>query len=96
MVAEVDELPCVDKVQFDERAQSLKIAYDASHHNIDEMIAIVGKHGVVIKDSWWGRTKLGWQWQTDENIKDNAKHEATCCSKMPPGFGSKRYRSKKG
>jgi hypothetical protein len=90
IVAEIDELPCVDGVRFDEHKQTLKIAYDASHHNIDEMIAIVEKHGAAIKNSWWSRTKLGWQRQTDENIKDNAAHEAACCSKMPPGFGNKR------
>lgn len=90
VLTEIDGLPCVDRVRFDDRKKILKIAYDASHHNIDEMIAIVEKHGAVIKNSWWSRTKLGWQRQTDENIKDNAKHEAHCCSKMPPGFGNKR------
>jgi len=90
IVADIDELPCVDRVQFDARKRHLKIAYDASHHNIDEMIAILEKHGAAVKDSWWSRTKLGWQRQTDANIKDNAHHEAACCSKMPPGFGGKR------
>ncbi len=84
LVAEIDELPGVDRVWLNERKQTLKIAYDASHHNIDEMIAIVDKHGTAIKDNWWSRTKLGWQRQTDENIKDNAKHETHCCNKMPP------------
>lgn len=93
IMAEIDELPCVDMVRFDKRKRHLKIAYDASNHNIDEMIAIVERHGVAIKDSWWSRIKLGWQRQSDENIKENAHHEAACCSKMPPGFGgNKTYR----
>ncbi|MDF1644977.1 MAG: hypothetical protein P1U80_12430 [Pseudomonadales bacterium] len=90
IVSEIDQLPCVDDVSLNEDKQTLRVAYDASHHNIDEMIAIVEKHGGVIKDSWWSRTKLGWQRQTDDNIKENAKHEAACCSKMPPGFNNKR------
>lgn len=84
LTGELDGLTCVDGVWLDKTKGTLKIAYDASYHNIDEMIAIVEKHGVAIKDSWWSRTRLGWQRQTDENIKDNAKHEAHCCNKMPP------------
>lgn len=90
IVTEIDQLLCVDSVQMNDAKQALRIAYDASHHNIDEMIAIVERRGAVVKNSWWNRTKLGWQRQTDENIKDNAKHEAACCSKMPPGFNNKR------
>ena len=81
---ELDELPSVDGVWLNERKQTLKIAYEASHHNIDEMIAIVEKHGAAIKDNWWSRTRVGWQRQIDENIKDNARHEAHCCNKIPP------------
>lgn len=84
IIAELDELPCMDGVWLNRTKGTLKITYDASHHNIDEMIAIIEKHGAAIKDSWWSRTRLGWQRQTDENIKDNAKHEAHCCNKMPP------------
>ncbi|MBR9910227.1 MAG: hypothetical protein GYB33_07735 [Gammaproteobacteria bacterium] len=83
IVQELDELPCMDAVQFNEAKQTLKLAYDASHHNVDEMIAIVEKHGASVKESWWSRTRLAWQRQTDENIRDNAKHEAHCCNKLP-------------
>lgn len=84
MTAELDALPCVDGVWLNRTKGTLKIAYDASHHTIDEMIAIVEKHGATVKDSWWSRTRLGWQRQTDENIKNNAKHEPHCCHKMSP------------
>jgi cation transport ATPase len=84
ITVELDGLPCVDGVSLNRTKETLKIAYDASHHNIDEMIAIVEKHGAAIKDSWFSRTRLGWQRQTDGNIKDNARHEAHCCNKMPP------------
>jgi len=83
IITELDSLPCMDRVELNHSKQTLKLAYDASHHSIDEMIAVVEKHGASIKDSWWSRTKLGWQRQTDENIKDNATHEPHCCNKMP-------------
>ena len=84
ITGELDGLPCVDRVWLNRTKGTLKIAYDGSHLNIDEMIAIVEKHGAAIKENWWSRTKLSWQRQTDQNIKDNAKHEAHCCNKVPP------------
>jgi len=83
LLTEIDALPWVDRVWLKAEKQTIKIAYEASHHSIDELIAIVEKHGASIKDSWWSQTKLGWQRQTDENIKNNAKHEPHCCNKVP-------------
>lgn len=83
LVTELDELLWVDGVSLNEQKHSLTIRYDASHHSIDELIALVRQHGVILKDNWWQRIKLGWQRQTDENIQDNARHEPHCCNKMP-------------
>jgi len=80
---ELDELPCMDSVLLNKDRKSLKIAYDASHHDIDEMLSIIEKHGASVKSSWWSQFKLNWQRQTDENIKANAKHEPHCCNKAP-------------
>ena len=80
---ELEDLPCVDGVKMNQDKGILKIAYDASHHNIDEMIAIVQKHGATLKDTWWTRVRLSLQRQTDENIKSNASHEVHCCNKVP-------------
>jgi hypothetical protein len=84
--SEIDNLPTVDAVWMNEEKQTIKIAYDASHHNIDEMIGIIQKHDAEISDGWWMRTKLGWQRQTDQNIKDNSTHIANCCNKMPTNY----------
>lgn len=83
ILEELDGLPCVDGVKMNQSKGILKIAYDASHHNIDEMIAIIQKHGATLKDTWWTRTRLSLQRQTDENIKSNASHEPHCCNKAP-------------
>ncbi|MDF0534671.1 hypothetical protein PY479_10350 [Shewanella sp. A32] len=84
IVRELEELPYMDSVTLNEAKQTIKLAYDASHHDIDEMIAIIKKYGAALFNSWWSRTKLGWQRQIDQNIKDNANLEAHCCNKMPP------------
>ncbi len=83
VVAEFDELPGIDRVRVNGKRNAINIAYDASQHNIDEMIRIVEKHGFSIKDSWWVRVRLNWQRILDQNIKDNSNHEAHCCNKSP-------------
>ena len=83
LVNELDALSGVDGVWLNERKKTLKIAYDASRHNVDEVIGILRKHGATVSDSWWSRVKLGWQRQTDQNIRDNAAHVAHCCNKPP-------------
>lgn len=82
---ELEELPGVDAVSVDESGQSVKIAYDASHQDIDHIIRVIEQQGAGVRSDWWNRIKLSWQRQTDRNIKDNFTHEAQCCSKMPTG-----------
>lgn len=84
--SEIDNLPAVDGVWVNEEKQTVKIAYDASRHDIDEMIGIIQKHDAEISDSWWTKTKLGWQRQTDQNIRDNSTHVASCCNKAPTNY----------
>lgn len=83
IVAELDQLPCMDSVIINRKKQSIKLHYDASRHHIDEMIAIVIKHGATVKEGWWNHIRLGWQRQIDQNIKENAQHEPHCCNKNP-------------
>lgn len=88
--SEIGELWAVDGVWIDEEKQTIKIAYDASHHDIDEMIEIIRKHDAEIDDSWWTRYKLGWQRQTDQNIKDNSTHVPSCCNKAPTNYNTRK------
>lgn len=86
--SELNDLPGVDTLSVDEARQSLNIAYDASHQDIDHIIHIVEQQGAGLRPGWWHRVKLSWQRQTDHNIKDNATHEAQCCSKLPTDYKS--------
>ena len=83
IITDLDQLPCMDGIWLNVKKQALKLAYDASHHNIDDMIGIIEQHGATVKKTWWSRVKLSWQRQIDQNIKDNAKHQPHCCSKSP-------------
>ena len=82
---ELDALVAIDSVCIDLDKSTIKIAYDASHHDIDEIIGIIAKHGAGVSADRWNKWKLGWDRQVDQNIKDNAKHEPYCCKKLPPG-----------
>jgi hypothetical protein len=84
--SEIDGMISVDGVWTDLKKQTIKLAYDASHHNIGEMINIIEKHGAEISKDWWTRLKLGWAEDTDNNVKENANHEPHCCSKMPNNY----------
>ena len=41
IVHDIGDLPYIDRVKLIEAKQMLTVAYDASHHSIDDMIAIV-------------------------------------------------------
>ena len=86
--SELDELPGMDSVSVDTSRQCLKVAYDASHLNIDRIIEVIEQQGAGLRTGWWTRMKLNWQRQTDSNIQENFTHEAHCCSKMPSDYKS--------
>jgi hypothetical protein len=59
----------------------------AARVSIDDIEAILTRHGVVVGHGWWNHFKEGHYYFVDQNVKDNAAHLPTCCSKMPPGAG---------
>ncbi len=82
---EICQLIGVDAVSITESENILNVAYDASTRNIDEMEAIVEKHGCAIAHGWWTHFKEGWYRFTDQNVQDNAHHDPWSCHKKPPG-----------
>lgn len=85
ILEEIDEMTGVDGVWADLGRSVIKIAYDASHHDIDEMIGVIRKHEADVSEDWWNQWKLRWDRQIDQNIQDNANHHPHCCNKLPPG-----------
>jgi hypothetical protein len=90
IIQELSELPHVDMAKMNPSRTVLSVHYEASHHNIDEVIDLLKKHGVNLKENWWVHFKLAWQRQVDENIRDNSKFEPHCCNKLPRGYYLKR------
>ena len=83
--SEIDSMISIDGVWIDIDNSTIKIAYDASHHNIDEMRNIIIKYGADISPDWWNQWKLSWDRQTDQNVKQNANYEPFSCHKTPTG-----------
>jgi hypothetical protein len=84
--ADIDAMISIDGVWIDLDQSTIKIAYDASHHDIDEMRDIIRRHGAEISPDWWNQWKLSWDRQTDSNVRHNAELEPSCCSKIPSDF----------
>lgn len=82
--SQIDAMIGVDEVSLDLEKRTIKIAYDGSQHDIDEMLEIVARQGVQVSSGWWNQFKLRRDRETDQNIKDNAKHQPHCCNKVPP------------
>lgn len=82
--SEIDALIGVDGVWLDLEKHTIKIAYDGSVRDIDEMLEILLRHGAQVSPDWWNQFKLRRDREADQNIKDNAKHEPHCCNKIPP------------
>lgn len=78
--SELQSLPGVETAVADSDRNTLKVSYDGSQYNIDQLLEIVRKHGARAGRGWWNSIKLAFARQTDQNVRDNASHHATCCS----------------
>jgi len=84
-LAEIDKQFGVDKVSFENDSNVLTVDYDASHFDVEHLEVIIEKQGYKVADSWWNHLKENYYKFTDQNIKDNSKHQASCCHKPPVG-----------
>jgi hypothetical protein len=82
---EIDTLIGVDMVSLNDETSVLNVAYDAGKLNVDDIEAIVRKHGADISHRWWTQFKEGWYRFTDQNVRDNMQHEPLSCHQTPPG-----------
>lgn len=81
--SEIDVMISIDGVWIDLDKSTIKIAYDASQQNIDEMLEVIQKYGANISSDCWNQWKLNWDRYIDENIKNNAASNPHCCNKSP-------------
>jgi len=88
-LAEINEILGVDKVHYDEYSQQLFIAYDATHCSLVTIEKIMENYDIDWANTWWNRVKQSYYKFVDQNLKDNANHQATCCHQVPPGVNKK-------
>ncbi len=81
---EVGQLLGVDSVVLDSATRRLDIAYDASLLGIEQVEDIIRRHGSDLDHGWWTRFKESWYRFTDQNAKENARHEPGHYSKKSP------------
>ena len=81
---EMNQLYGIDTVFFDQSTHILNLEYDASRLCLDDIEKILHQYNLVIGQGWWNLFKKGYYQFVDQNIKDNATHEPSCCNKVPP------------
>ena len=85
ILAEIDQTFGIDNVSFDDKSQTLNLAYDATNCNLNGLEEIIRHHGADIAHDLWTHFKESYYKYVDENVKDNAQHEPWSCHTKPPG-----------
>jgi len=83
MLDEIDSVLGVDAVSFYQEKNTLHLAYDATHVNLDCIEVIIKKHVIKLHNNWWSRIKNGYYRFVDQNVKENAQHKPLSCHKAP-------------
>jgi hypothetical protein len=83
ILAAIDQQFGIDNVNYDEHTSTLSVAYDVTHCSIDGIEEIIHRNNADIAHNWWSRFKESYYKFTEQNIKDNAEYEPTCCHKPP-------------
>lgn len=78
-VSEIDTLSGLDGVSYDPGHRKLHLAYDAKRLGIDDIEAILARHGVDISPGRWNRIKEDYYRFIDQNVKDNARQKPWSC-----------------
>lgn len=86
---EIDHKYGIDSVSYDDKSQTLNVAYDASHCQLDGIEDIIRSHGGEVAHDWWTHLKESYYMFIDQNVKDNANHVPLSCHKTPPGARKK-------
>jgi hypothetical protein len=82
---DIDSQIGVDTTSVDPDHSEITVSYDASVIDMDTICQHLQQQGVGIDPGWWNQFKLNWDRQIDQNVKDNAAHEPSCCNKPLSG-----------
>lgn len=76
---EIDVSYGVQSVSFDESAQTLHVAYDATHCELDGIEEILRHCGADIAHDWWTQLKEAHYQFVDDNVRENATRMPWSC-----------------
>ena len=76
---ELNALIGVNSVVLDLGTGVLRVSYDASKRQLDEIEAVITAQGSQLSNERWQRYKQGWARYFDQNIKSNAAREPWSC-----------------
>lgn len=85
LLAVLAEAPGVASAELNREKRRLSVAYDASIQNLDGVVKVLRKQGVVTADGWWRRFRADRYRNMDANIQDNAHRDPWSCHKDIPG-----------
>ncbi|MBL4816606.1 MAG: cation transporter [Shewanella sp.] len=92
LVSSIDLIIGIDSVSYDESAATLKMAYDASHCDLDLFERLIQAQGADLSPGIWTRVKEGFYKYVDQNVKDNAEHDPYCNNALPKALPGSRKR----
>ena len=83
----LNTLAGMDAVGINAGKGSIRLTYDATGVSLEAVEALLVRHQLRLRNSWWTRFKHGYYRFIEQNVRDNAKHVHTCCHKPPAGAG---------
>lgn len=92
LVSSINQIIGIDSVSYDESAAILKVAYDASHCDLDLFERLIQAQGAELAQGILTRVKEGFYKYVDQNVKDNAEHDPYCNNALPRALAGSRKR----
>ena len=77
--SELNTLIGINSAVLDLSTGVLRVSYDASKRQLDEIVTVITAQGGQLSDERWQRYKQSWYHYFDQNIKSNATREPWSC-----------------
>ncbi|WP_076411619.1 hypothetical protein [Shewanella sp. UCD-KL12] len=92
IIARIDHVIGIESVSYDEASATLKMAYDATHCDLELFQQLIQEQGADLSHGMWTRVKEGYYKFVDQNVKDNAEHDPHVNNALPKALPGSRKR----
>ena len=86
-IGQLREQPGVIGAEPLDKPPGVHVRYDTRELDAAAVLRLLSDLGVQPATGLWQRWRSAWLAVLDGNIRDNAAHRPSCCSKPPPGAG---------